>query len=203
MQNTLSKSSQIICALVENFGIVMNICWGFQDFLFYLAKRFWLLLNSRNLISQRFFARAMYIKHSNIPVLLRYRETATVKTVTYTDSTMSHSHENLKMFNISSKYFNFFNNTRPANCVAHVARDFFTLSCSYYSFMLASTVTLELNTHRLIKLVNHLHEIILRMSDWTEQVNVILWFSIFDVKFSIFYECLQMKFLLGVVVKVI
>ena len=69
--------------------------------------------------------------------------------------------------------------------------------------MLASTVTLELNTHRLIKLINHRHEIILRMSGWTEQVNVMLLFSMFDVKFSIFYECLQMKFLLGVVVKVI
>ena len=31
------------------------------------------------------------------------------------DSTFSHSRVNLKMFNITSKYFNFFNNKPPAS----------------------------------------------------------------------------------------
>ena len=31
------------------------------------------------------------------------------------DSTFSHTPENLKMFNVTSKYFSFFNNKRPAS----------------------------------------------------------------------------------------
>ena len=31
------------------------------------------------------------------------------------DSTFSHTHKNLKMFNTTSKYFSFFNNKRPAS----------------------------------------------------------------------------------------
>ena len=31
------------------------------------------------------------------------------------DSTFSHTREDLKMFNITSKYFNFFNNKPPAS----------------------------------------------------------------------------------------
>ena len=37
--------------------------------------------------------------------------------------------ENSKMFNITSKYFSFFDNTLPASLVAHITRDFLT----YYS----------------------------------------------------------------------
>ena len=52
------------------------------------------------------------------------------------DSTFSHTRENSKMFNITSKYFSFFNNKPPASWVAHITRDFLTYySCSYYSSM--------------------------------------------------------------------
>ena len=49
------------------------------------------------------------------------------------DSTFSHSPENSKMFNITSKFFSFFNNKPPASWFAHITRDFLTCySCSYY-----------------------------------------------------------------------
>ena len=41
------------------------------------------------------------------------------------------------MFNITSKYFRFFNIKPPASWVAHITRDFLTFhSCSYYSSMI-------------------------------------------------------------------
>ena len=44
------------------------------------------------------------------------------------------------MFNITSKYFSFFNNKPPASWVAHITRDFRTCySCSYYSKNIVST----------------------------------------------------------------
>ena len=44
------------------------------------------------------------------------------------------------MFNITSKYFNFFNNKPPASWVAHITRDFLTCySCSCYSYMVKSS----------------------------------------------------------------
>ena len=47
-----------------------------------------------------------------------------------------HTRENSKMFNITSKYFSFFNNKLPASWVAHITRDFLSCySCSYYSSM--------------------------------------------------------------------
>ena len=50
------------------------------------------------------------------------------------DSTFSHTHENSKMFHITSKYFRFFNNKPPASRVTHITRDFLTCySCLYYS----------------------------------------------------------------------
>ena len=53
--------------------------------------------------------------------------------LTNQDSTFSHTRENSKMFNITSKCFSFFNNKPPA-------RDFLTCySCSYYSSMHQST----------------------------------------------------------------
>ena len=50
------------------------------------------------------------------------------------DSTFSHTRKNSKMFNITSRYFSFFNNKPPASWVALITRDFLTCySCSYYS----------------------------------------------------------------------
>ena len=50
------------------------------------------------------------------------------------DSTFSHTRENSKMFNITSKNFSFFKNKPPVSWVAHITRNFFTCySCSYYS----------------------------------------------------------------------
>ena len=44
-----------------------------------------------------------------------------------------------KNFNITSKYFCIFNNTPPANWVAHITRDIVTCYfCSYFSSMVAS-----------------------------------------------------------------
>ena len=43
--------------------------------------------------------------------------------------TISHTRENSKMFNVTSKYFSFFDNTLPASLVTHITRDFLT----YYS----------------------------------------------------------------------
>ena len=54
-------------------------------------------------------------------------------TIAYTnqDSTFCHTRENSKVFNITSKYFSFFNNKPPASWVAHTTRDFLTChSCS-------------------------------------------------------------------------
>ena len=40
------------------------------------------------------------------------------------------------MFNVTSKYFSFFNNKPPKSWVAHITRDFLTCYfCSYYSSM--------------------------------------------------------------------
>ena len=53
------------------------------------------------------------------------------------NSTFSHTRENSKMFNITSKYFTFFNNKPPTSWVTHITRGFLTCySCSYYSSML-------------------------------------------------------------------
>ena len=53
------------------------------------------------------------------------------------DSTFSGTHENSKIFNITSKYFSFFNNKPPANWIAHITKVFLSCySCSYYSSML-------------------------------------------------------------------
>ena len=53
------------------------------------------------------------------------------------DSTFSHTRENSKMFNITLKYFSFFNNKPPASWVRHITRDILTCySCSYYSSMI-------------------------------------------------------------------
>ena len=52
------------------------------------------------------------------------------------DSIFSHTYENSKMFNITSKYFSFFNNKPPASWVVHITRDFLACySCSNYSSM--------------------------------------------------------------------
>ena len=41
------------------------------------------------------------------------------------------------MFNITLKYFSFFNNKPPASCVTRITRDFLSCySCSYYSSMI-------------------------------------------------------------------
>ena len=56
------------------------------------------------------------------------------------DSTFSHTRENSKMLNITSKYFSFFSNKPPASWVAHITRDFLTCySCSYSSSMIGVT----------------------------------------------------------------
>ena len=44
---------------LSNFRTVAIIFGGFQDFLIYLAKYFWSLLSSPNLITQQYFAIAM------------------------------------------------------------------------------------------------------------------------------------------------
>ena len=52
------------------------------------------------------------------------------------DQSFSLTRENSKIFNITSKYFSFFNNKPPASWVAHITSDFLTCCpCSYYSFM--------------------------------------------------------------------
>ena len=59
------------------------------------------------------------------------------KLICIDQSRFSHTHENSKIFNITSKYFSFFNNKPPASWVAHITRDFLTCySTSYYSSML-------------------------------------------------------------------
>ena len=60
------------------------------------------------------------------------------------DSTLFHTRENSKIFNITSKYFSFFNNKPPASSVADIARDFLTCyTCSYYSSMITCFLDLE------------------------------------------------------------
>ena len=49
-----------------DYGAVMIIFWGFQDFLIYMAKSFWWLLNSPNLIFQLFFCKI------NVNKVLKY-----------------------------------------------------------------------------------------------------------------------------------
>ena len=54
------------------------------------------------------------------------------------NSTISHTRENVKMFNISSKYFSFFNNVPPGIWLAHIRRDFLPCySCLFYSSIIA------------------------------------------------------------------
>ena len=49
-------------------------------------------------------------------------------------STFSDTRKNSKMFNITSKYFSFFNNKPSASWVAYITRDFLACySCWYYS----------------------------------------------------------------------
>ena len=56
------------------------------------------------------------------------------KLICIDQSRFSHTHENSKIFNITSKYFSFFNNKPPASWVAHIATYFLTCySSSYYS----------------------------------------------------------------------
>ena len=51
-------------------------------------------------------------------------------------ATFSHTRENSKMFNITSKYFSFLNNKPRVSWVAHKIRDFLTCySSSYYNSM--------------------------------------------------------------------
>ena len=52
----------------------------------------------------------------------------------------SHTYENSKMFNITSKYFSFFNNKPSAGWVTHIARDFLTCySCLYIVTFITKT----------------------------------------------------------------
>ena len=44
--------------LLKSFRTVAISFWGFQDFLIYLAKYFWSLLNSPNLITQQYFTKS-------------------------------------------------------------------------------------------------------------------------------------------------
>ena len=63
------------------------------------------------------------------------------------DSTISFTWENLKMFNITWKYFSIFNKKPPTNWVAHVTRDFLTCySCSYHSSMVTLTAFVSLSS---------------------------------------------------------
>ena len=57
----------------------------------------------------------------------------------------SHTHENSKMFNVTSKYFCFFINKPPACWVTHITRGFITCySCSYYSSILKIEILRQL-----------------------------------------------------------
>ena len=65
------------------------------------------------------------------------------------------------MFNITSKYFSFYSNKLPASLVAHITRDFLACySCSYYSSMVFTVLTISeaivslLNLVPRLKLVN-------------------------------------------------
>ena len=58
------------------------------------------------------------------------------------DFIFSHTRDNSKLFNTTSKYFSFFNHKSLASWVAHIIRDFLTCySCSYYSSMLLVILT--------------------------------------------------------------
>ena len=65
------------------------------------------------------------------------------------DSTFSHTRENSKMFNITLKYFIFFDNKPPASRVAHITRDFLTCySYSHYGSMINKMIlTINNNTN--------------------------------------------------------
>ena len=62
MYNALSKSSPTMGTFAEELSNCCDYFWGFQDFLIYLAKYFWSLLNSPSLSSQQYFTREMQIK---------------------------------------------------------------------------------------------------------------------------------------------
>ena len=56
------------------------------------------------------------------------------KLICIDQSRFSHTHENSKIFNITSKYFSFFNNKPPARWVVLMTMDFLICySCSHYS----------------------------------------------------------------------
>ena len=61
-----------------------------------------------------------------------------IQKILYTnqDPTFSHNRENSKMFNITLKYFSFFNNEPPASWVAHVTRDFLPCYSWIKSFLI-------------------------------------------------------------------
>ena len=48
------------------------------------------------------------------------------------DCIIFYTQENSKMFNITSKYFRFFDNTSPANGFTHITRDFLTCYSRLY-----------------------------------------------------------------------
>ena len=65
LKNALSKSSPAMDTLVGKLSKRCNCFWGFQEFLIYLAKYFWSLLSSADLITQQCFAIAIRIKQFN------------------------------------------------------------------------------------------------------------------------------------------
>ena len=63
----------------------------------------------------------------------------------------------IQKFNITSKYFSFFNNKTPASWVAQITRDFLTCySCSYYSSMGTVSNIIKISHHSRLFLVLHL-----------------------------------------------
>ena len=55
------------------------------------------------------------------------------------------------MFNITSKYFSFFNNKPPASWVTHITRDFLTCySCSNHSSMVSGTLWFSSHSIKII-----------------------------------------------------
>ena len=94
----------------------------------------------------------------NFVTPLKYWDIITVKTVTLCKKLIfllkvlktskkswhcifSHTRENSKMFNITSKHFSFFNNKPPESWAACITRDFLTCySCSYYQGCMLITV---------------------------------------------------------------
>ena len=74
------------------------------------------------------------------------------------DFIFSHTSENTKIFNITSKYFSFFNNKPPVGWVAHIARDFLTCySYLYYSSMHPAKVDRLVNEKNTAFLENHIN----------------------------------------------